>query len=66
MHNAAMPMSIHLEDQESIVGPPVVSIAVEYAGVIVADPFTAHEVGEGILVDIVADDVMRCPLVSSL
>jgi hypothetical protein len=44
-------MSIHLEHPEGIAGPPVVSVAVEDDGVVIADPFAAYEPGEGILVN---------------
>jgi hypothetical protein len=51
-------MPIHLEHPEGIAGPSVVSVTIEDDGVIITDPFATHEPGEGVFVDVVADDLV--------
>src|SRR5262245_15699404 len=54
IHNAAILMSIHLEDPERIASPPVIPVTVEHDGMIVPNALATHEFSEGFLIDIVA------------
>src|SRR5262249_9476344 len=54
VHDAAVLVSIHLEDPQSVAGPPVVAVPVEHDGMVVADALAAHEFGEGVLINVVA------------
>src|SRR5439155_17419561 len=54
VHNAAVLMTVHLEDPERIASPPVIPVTVEHDHMIVANALATHEFGEGLFIDIVA------------